>query len=1142
MAFGFGFNKQKVLSAAEKYVQQGKMQNAIAEYEKVLKADPKDLTVTNTVGDLYSRLGDAEKATEAFKIVGDAYASQGFTVKAIAMYKKISKLKPSLESVLKLAELYTQQGLFNDARAQYLQVAEEFLKSGELENAVRIFQKILEMDPENTNMRVRLAEVYVRLGKKTDAWQIFSSAAETLRSKGSTSAAEEVLQRMLTLDPGNGYALLMQGRNQLEAGDAEAAIESLQKVSDLDSNPDGLRDLLKAYLKTGRLSDAGTLASKLLTVHNDLASISVFADALMQAGQYENALQVYDQHADRLLAENSDNVLKNLHSIIGHVRDNPASLEKLLDLFQKAGESTHLTEVTELLAHASVQSGDLPRARDLYQKLATVEPGNPLHLNNYQQVVSQLGGPAATRLISVEEAAVMIDELEATAPAIHQHYSDAVALAVRSALTDAELFISYNMPAKALGPLMAALPQAPTDLRLNQRLAALHTRAERFAEAGVCCRTLQSVYSDADHPEEATRYGELAERYEQRATVPAVSDSVVDEPISAEPTFEEPALPEIPVEAEAAAPWPAAPESTADTEFAIVGEPDQSPAQKAEPESPELPVAEAQGEAAEIDLSSEWDDSLTVEGDAAPAETAISDAAGDHAIPASLPQEAPTTEAVDPEKLKETIEEVRFYLEHGMPEQASAAYEKLQALTSDETTLETVRAEIEAASQQPAPVEAEEVSAVENISEFSAEEPVAELTIDEIPAVPEPQPVVEEISLEPEPVAEIHAAPVAHVKPPAPAPVIGAPVVGPALELTAAPGVLQEFVSDLESSLGDSFLPETISHAAKPAVEHASAAPNSEFELQSDERPRGHVPELEPIGEAAPTSFGVPQAEVMGEFVADLEASLGDDFLKGAPVAEVEPTTQAPPARIEAPVVAAPISSTPPRQAVPTPPMAPPVSAPAVASAAAASASSGVPAVSSRATAPAPQQSAVQPAVPGPIKPQVAPVIPSPAPAPAAKSSPFGEDAGVDLAEMFGELKQDLESGVSTTEEDPETHYNLGIAFREMGLLDEAIGELQKTCQAVDRGHPFPQVMQTYTWLAQCFLDKGVPEAAIRWYQKALSAPGIDEETRTALHYELAAAYETSGDKASALKHFMEVYGRNIDYRDVAERIKALKS
>jgi pilus assembly protein FimV len=1104
MAFGFGFNKQKVLSAAEKYVQQGKMQNAIAEYEKVLKADPKDLTVTNTVGDLYSRLGEVDKATDAFKIVGDAYATQGFTVKAIAMYKKISKLKPSLESVLKLAELYTQQGLFNDARAQYLQVAEEFLKSGELENAVRIFQKILEMDPENTAMRVRLAEVYVRLGKKNDAWQIFSATAETLRSKGNLPGAEEVLQRMLTLDPGNGYALLMQGRNLLEAGDAEAAVDSLQKVPDLDSNPDGLRDLLKAYLKTGRLSDAGTLASKLLSVHNDLASISTLADALMQAGQYENALQVYDQHSDRLLAEDSDKVLKNLHSVIGHVRDNPASLEKLLDLFQKAGDSTHITEVIELLAHASVQSSDLPRARDLYQKLATMEPGNPLHLNNYQQVVSQIGGDSSASLITPEEAAVIVDELEATAPSIHQHYSDAVALAVRSALTDAELFISYNMPAKALGPLTAALPQAPTDLRLNQRLAALHTRASRFAEAGVCCRTLQNIYHEAGYPEEATRYGELADRYEERSAVPALTDSLVEH--AASPAAPTPA--QHSVAAPAATPWPAAPPQPAEeTEFAIVNDPEagQDSAQaNPQPDHQASPVVESHSTPAEIDLSSEWDDSITIELDtppAQPAELETTHAVPDPELPSRKPVQAkPLAAHVDPEKTNETVEEIRFYLEHGMPEQASTAFEKLQTLTTDEAILSLIESEIQAASQQAAAPE--EVSTVEAVSEFASGEPSAEFTVDEVSASAHEAPaVVEQVPEPPAPVAEIHAPPAPHAEP-----ATASPVIEP------APGVLQEFVTDLESSLGETFLPGTISHEAEPAVEHASAqASKPQHKLQPEKLQPDHTKvELEPIGNAAPTTFGIPQAEPMGEFVADLEASLGDDFLQGAPVAEPDPTPQTQPAaQIQTPVAAA------------------------------AAASSGTPAVSQQAPAQVPQQSASAPAAP---KPPISPIIPSTAHSPAAKSSPFGEDASVDLAEMFGELKHDLEVGASTTEEDPETHYNLGIAFREMGLLDEAIGELQKTCQAVDRGHPFPQVMQTYTWLAQCFLDKGVPQAAIRWYDKALNAPAIDEETRTALHYELAAAYETAGDKPSALKHFMEVYGRNIDYRDVAERIKPLRS
>jgi tetratricopeptide (TPR) repeat protein len=148
----------------------------------------------------------------------------------------------------------------------------------------------------------------------------------------------------------------------------------------------------------------------------------------------------------------------------------------------------------------------------------------------------------------------------------------------------------------------------------------------------------------------------------------------------------------------------------------------------------------------------------------------------------------------------------------------------------------------------------------------------------------------------------------------------------------------------------------------------------------------------------------------------------------------------------------------------------------------------------------------------------------------------------VDLSEMFGELKQELEEEVAAGDDDPETHYNLGVAFREMGLLDEAIAELQKVCNAIDHGKAFSQPVQTYTWLAQCFLDKGVPDAAIRWYEKALSIPGLDEESRLAINYELGSACESAMDKPSALRHFTSVYGSNIDYRDVAERIQALKS
>jgi tetratricopeptide (TPR) repeat protein len=1115
----FGFNKQKVLNSAEKYVQQGKLQNAISEYEKVLKNDAKDLTVANTVGDLYSRLGESDKATECFKTVGDAYAGQGFTVKAIAMYKKISKLKPSLENVLKLAELYTQQGLFNDARAQYLQVAEEFLKSGELDNAVRIFQKILEMDPENTAMRVRLAEVYVRLGKKTEAWQIFSAAAESMRSRGSLSGAEEILQRMLTLDPGNAYALLMQGKNMVESGDAAGAIAALQKISDIDSNPDGLRDLLKAYLLAGQLSDAGTIANKLLTVHNDLGAVSSFADALMQAGQYENALQVYDQHADRLLAENSEKVLDNLHIVIGHVRDNPASLEKLLDLFQKAGETTHVSEVTELLAHASVQTGDLTRARDLYQKLATVEPQNPLHMQNYQQVVGQIGGTSGDKIITAEEAAVLVDELEATAPSVHQHYSDEVALAVRSALTDAELFISYNMPAKALGPLVVALPLAPQDLRLNQRLAALHTRAGRFAEAALCCRTLQSVYSEAEYPEEATRYGELADRYEDRSPAPVSAPDpdahiFLDAPGThgTSEKLEEAVAAEIEVPEEVAEEETPAVEEISDTpsadtaeEFTVDAGTEVAEFAVVE-ESVAPPALEAAAADAEIDLSSEWDDAITVEEDGPRVE-----AVADEDVAAEIPAEIAGHEAPDAENTDETVEEIRFYLAHGMPEQAMAALAKLQTLTRDQVKITAMRAEVEAASQSAT----DEASVEEHVMEDLTVDdiPSAEVAVEEeVEAAPVEEAAIGEPEIEP---VEIEQVEEAHVAAPV------APELEPEPVAKAGSGVLEDFVSDLESSLGDSFMPGTV---AKPVVPVEAPRPSKTIE---------HAPAATAHAESIAVAHSAP---VLGEFVADIEASLGEDFLKAAPA----PIPAAPVAKATAPIAATPV----PKIALP-----PPMAASAAASAATshAAAIAPPPSIASSVPAPArPTQTKIEAPKVHPAVAQSSPVAalpPTPVlSAPAPKSSPFGEEAGIDLAEMFGELKQDLESDVAAADEDPETHYNLGIAFREMGLLDEAIGELQKACQSFDHGHPFPQIMQTYTWLAQCFLDKGVPEAAVRWYEKALQVAGIDGETRVALHYELASAYEVAGDKPLALKHFMDVYGSNIDYRDVAERIKALKS
>ena len=145
-----------------------------------------------------------------------------------------------------------------------------------------------------------------------------------------------------------------------------------------------------------------------------------------------------------------------------------------------------------------------------------------------------------------------------------------------------------------------------------------------------------------------------------------------------------------------------------------------------------------------------------------------------------------------------------------------------------------------------------------------------------------------------------------------------------------------------------------------------------------------------------------------------------------------------------------------------------------------------------------------------------------------------------ELAEVFQEFRTEL-GELGEEDEDLETHYNLGIAYREMGLLDEAIGEFQKVAKAVQKGKPFRYTMNCSTMLGLSFMDKGEPNIASLWYQRALEVPGLEHETILALRYDLGLALEAGGDSSAALDCFRQVYAANIEYRDVADRISTLQ-
>jgi tetratricopeptide (TPR) repeat protein len=152
-------------------------------------------------------------------------------------------------------------------------------------------------------------------------------------------------------------------------------------------------------------------------------------------------------------------------------------------------------------------------------------------------------------------------------------------------------------------------------------------------------------------------------------------------------------------------------------------------------------------------------------------------------------------------------------------------------------------------------------------------------------------------------------------------------------------------------------------------------------------------------------------------------------------------------------------------------------------------------------------------------------------PAAPAMTGPEGE---VSLEEIFREFKKGVEQQLSP--EDYETHSNLGIAYKEMGLIDEAIGEFQLASKDPGRA------VECCSMLGLCFLEKGMPQLAIKWYRKGLETHRITETETVGLLYDLAMVYQSAGDLDNAYTTFLEVYGFDTGFRDVAARVRELET
>jgi tetratricopeptide (TPR) repeat protein len=943
------FNKSKALENALKFLNQGKVAQAIAEYQQILRNDPKDQATLMTVGDLFARQGDMPQAIQYFERLAQVYLSDGFNSKAIAIYKKIAKLAPNeLAPLERLADLYVQQGVLSEARPLFLQIAEAYLKANKSQKALEVLHRLLDVEPDNLRVQMRLAELYNVMGQKKEAAQTYLAYSQRLFDRGESDEAVKLIERALEVDPGNAAALLLKSKALSQGGKGAPAITILEDHPEANSGGEVTNMLLDMELKSGQFHKAADRARKQLARgHEHFAALYKVTEAQIESGHNGEALALLRELRDPMIeAGEQDMFLKSLTTIIQKDPGQIAPLEEFVDFCRHTSNSHQLPLAIIQLSDACAAAGHFPRAEELIQELIERNTDDERLVERLNQLRARSGGTARAvseaPKLAVEEKfrAEVVEEAPPASPAIIEETLDEdTQRYIAQALTDVDLFSSYGLTQKATHLLENVLERAPRHTPTLERLLDVHLGAGNDRRTAELASQLEQIHRERNDAANADRFAELRKRYQKAAGLTAED------------------LPPAPALA---------------TPAAHVGD---APVEQAVPQP------------------------------------------GIQASMVAPVAEAPAKSAPPPAKAPAAPAPVEFEIPLAEP-------------AHEETPIAAV------------PVQAAEAPSV-------AQQPVA--AAEEVDLSDEWEAMIQDVA---------ETAPVANAAEPAPAPHVREPETVPPdpamaeAEIEAESSPKPEPI-ELEASPEEATAEPTIQIVEEPAEEMPAAGPvaasDSEFELV-----------LTPETPAAGKKAGAASTE---DFISELVAEIDE---MEAPVAE-HGGTAAPEPATSAPLAAATASTN---------------------------------GTSSTAE-----------------------------PTPASLN---------ELAEVFQEFRSEL-GELGEEDEDLETHYNLGIAYREMGLLDEAIGEFQKVAKAVQKGKPFRYTMNCSTMLGLSFMDKGEPKIAALWYQRALQVPGLEEESILALRYDLGLALDEAGEARAALDSFQQVYAVNIDYRDVADRIATLQ-
>ena len=546
--------RDKVLRDAEKLVQKGKYEQAIREYEKVLKKFPEDTTIINRVGDLYGRVGQLQRAIELYEEIADHFTRDGFTTKAIAILKKIQRLDPQrLDVFERLAGLYFDQGLVIEAKREYQILADWYVKNGELEKAIEAHEKLVDLDPSNHVSALRLADLLLRRGEVTSALKVYERLGQMLLDAGKLDEAERLYRHVLEQDPPEGDFLLPVCNAFLEAGRSSVVREFLTfGVARSPDNTELKVLLVRTHLSHGESKAALETARKILESDPDNAEVrSLVGGAMLTSGEVGDAREMLvPAVADLLERGEHKQAQAALKDLLQEMPDDQEVLKLAVRAYRPSGDKETLFTLQAALAESYFQSGEQEGAKRLYIILLESEPDN----QQFRQRLAELDGvdigkPDDDEVIEVSEEEIVIeveeeivvDEVAIEPPKPPPKGEGAVpeGFDLEERMAEASVFAKYGLVEKAISHLEDVVLFCPEEPEPRRRLALLYAengdREEAVAMALPVVEHHRSNGTIDELSELMTAIPELGEAASAALTASAAAETV-QEPVVEEPT------------------------------------------------------------------------------------------------------------------------------------------------------------------------------------------------------------------------------------------------------------------------------------------------------------------------------------------------------------------------------------------------------------------------------------------------------------------------------------------------------------------------------------------------------------------------------------------------------------------------------